>query len=104
MPKYRIGVREVHVATYEIKAKDQDEALYVLDSCLGDEISLEYSHSLDPDTWDIEEIKPAMPICQICEAEYRSDREPYTCGVCDECAEIEGAIAESNQAMEGEQS
>ena len=43
-----------------------------------------------------------MPICQICETEYRSDREPYTCGVCDECAEMEGDIAESNQAMEGE--
>ena len=60
MPKFHVGIREVHVVTVEVDAKDESEALRKAGRTLEegvDEIDSEYSHTLDPDVWTVEEVK-----------------------------------------------
>lgn len=59
MPKYHVGIREVHVVTVSVEAKSEEEALKKAGSILEeglDEIDQEYSHTLDPDTWSVERV------------------------------------------------
>jgi O-phosphoseryl-tRNA(Cys) synthetase len=51
MPTFRIAVREVHISTREIEAETAEEALrlYKEGEDEGDEISCEYSHTLEGD-------------------------------------------------------
>lgn len=54
---YLVSVPEVHVSTIRVLASDKNEAFqkvlrHGLDA--GDEISLEYSHKLEPSTWSVE--------------------------------------------------
>lgn len=53
---YIVRVREVHVQPYRILAETPEEALRLVADGGGDilEADLEYSHTLDPDTWTIE--------------------------------------------------
>ena len=59
MPKsYIVGVREVHVRHYKVKANDEDQARNLVGS-RGPEVTdlefSEYSHELGCDTWCVEE-------------------------------------------------
>jgi len=54
---FYVGVREVHVSTRKVKAKDAKEAIRKVQDDEGDEELCEYSHTLDPETWTTEEVK-----------------------------------------------
>lgn len=58
MTKYFVYVREVHVQTVEVEAKDEDEAIDKVKDGEGEYLddALEYSHCLDADTWTVEEV------------------------------------------------
>lgn len=51
--QYLVGVREVHISTRKVWAKDENEAK--LKAGQAEEIMLEYSYSLDQEFWSIEE-------------------------------------------------
>lgn len=53
MPKFHVLVREVHVSTMLIEADTAQEALDTASE--GDELDCEYSHTLDTDTWSVED-------------------------------------------------
>ena len=58
MKTYLVGVREVHVAYMEVRANTSAEALDMVRNGEGDwttAISMDYSHTLDPETWTVEE-------------------------------------------------
>ena len=59
MPKYHVGIREVHVSTVVVTAADEEEALKKAGegNFDFDQIDLEYSHSLDPDVWSVEKVE-----------------------------------------------
>lgn len=52
MTKYRVLIREVHVSHRIIEASSAEEALR--EAGEGTEVYLEYSHTLDPETWTVE--------------------------------------------------
>lgn len=57
MPKYLVGRREVHVSLVEVHAADPEEAKYKVAKMTDDIVEtdyLEYSHTLDPETWSVE--------------------------------------------------
>ena len=59
MPKFRVLVREVHIASYEVEATTGEEALAIAANDLMDERvvyedCLEFSHHLPPTTWTVE--------------------------------------------------
>jgi len=60
MPKsYIVGVREVHVRHYKVKAKDEDHARELVGGRGPDVTDLEfseYSNELSCDTWSVEEV------------------------------------------------
>ena len=56
MPIYRVGVQEVHVSTIVIEAASKNEALQLVSDGEGDELILEYSHTLDENLWSAEEV------------------------------------------------
>jgi len=61
---YMVGVREVHVRFYSVKAESEDEAKELVnrrDPSVVDESFLEYSHELGKDTWSVEEIPDKQP-------------------------------------------
>jgi len=53
--KFTVLVREVHVSHREVTASSKEEALRMVKDGDGDETYLEYSHTLDTDTWQVEE-------------------------------------------------
>lgn len=54
MPKYIVNRPELHYSRVEIEAKTPEEALaLVREECEGDEVELEYSHTLEND-WSVE--------------------------------------------------
>ena len=59
MPKsYIVGVREVHVRQYRVKAENQGEARSLVGTRGSEVIDLqfsEYSHELGSDTWSVDE-------------------------------------------------
>ncbi len=61
MPKFHVGVREVHVSTREVEATSPEEALEKAGEIdLSHEIMCEYSHTLDKEHWSVEEINEAQ--------------------------------------------
>lgn len=52
--KYIVGIREVHVSYRAVEASSQEEALQLAEDDLASEFHLEYSHTLDKDTWTVE--------------------------------------------------
>lgn len=59
MPRYLIGVKEVHVVKIETPDLENEEAAkeyanQQIEEGLEEEV--EYSHTLDPDEWSVEEI------------------------------------------------
>jgi len=57
MKKYYVLVSEVHVSTMEIEAETPEEALEKVAEGEGDEIICEYSYTLEPDSWKVEEVQ-----------------------------------------------
>ena len=57
MPKYNVLIREVHVSHRTVEADNEDEAIETAARGEGEETYLEYSHSLDTETWILEEIQ-----------------------------------------------
>lgn len=57
MKEYIVGVREVHVQQVKVKANNPKEAIRKVSEGEGLYLDnkIEYSHTLDPSTWDIEE-------------------------------------------------
>ena len=55
--KYLVQVREVHISHREIEAESAEQALSFVADQDGEETFLEYSHTLDPDLWTVEEVK-----------------------------------------------
>ena len=55
---YRVGVREVHVRFYSVKADDPEQAKILVNRRAPEVTDLEfeeYSHELKPETWSVEE-------------------------------------------------
>jgi hypothetical protein len=52
MPFYLVEVREVHISLRRVWAENEAEALH--DGAGGEELTLEYSHTLDQDTFTVE--------------------------------------------------
>ena len=57
MPKFQIQVREVHVSTMELEADSKEHAIHLVGEGEGEEVSLEYSNTLGPETWTAEEVE-----------------------------------------------
>ena len=47
-------VREVWVQPYIVEAENEEEAKELVTGIAGVEDELEYSHTLDPETWTVE--------------------------------------------------
>ena len=59
MTKFNVIVKEVHTRTITVKADSKEEAIEKANNIIEegeDDINLEYSHTLDTDEWDIEEV------------------------------------------------
>jgi hypothetical protein len=54
MAVYIIGIREVHVSTVSVEADSEEEALDLAVDGAGEEIILEYSHTMDREHFSIE--------------------------------------------------
>ena len=54
-----VSVREVHVQPYRVAAETPEEAVRLVADGGGDALDagFEYSHTLDPDTWTVEETR-----------------------------------------------
>ena len=57
---FYVGVREVHVSTRKVMAKNADEAKRKVADDEGEEEMCEYSHTLDQDTWSAEAVEPVV--------------------------------------------
>lgn len=57
MRTYRVKVREVHVQDVLVKATNEEHAKTLVKDGEGDYVdnTLEFSHQLEPDTWEVEE-------------------------------------------------
>ena len=58
MKTFNVFVREVHIQTVKVTAKNEKEAISKVKDGEGDYIdgALEYSHTLDSDTWSVESV------------------------------------------------
>ncbi len=61
---YCVLVREVHVSTMEIEAANPIEAIQKVKDGQGEEVICEYSHTLDPDTWSVDDEKGNEVVAQ----------------------------------------
>ena len=57
MAVYIIGIREIHVSTVSVEADSEEEALDLACDGAGEEIILEYSHTMDREHFSIEREK-----------------------------------------------
>jgi hypothetical protein len=55
MPKYMVGVREVHIAHWSVEAANEQEAVELVEAQRGQEQFTEFSHTLDPEYWTVEQ-------------------------------------------------
>lgn len=60
---YHVTVREVHFQTHEVKASSKEEAKEIVGDGGGQPVdgTFEFSHTLDTDTWLVEEVKEKAP-------------------------------------------
>jgi hypothetical protein len=56
--KYDVQVREVHVQHIVVEADSPEEAVDMVRDGDGDHAAIEYSHTLGPDSWTVESIRP----------------------------------------------
>ena len=52
--KFHVLIREVHIRKKEVEADSAEEAVAKVKAGDGDEISCEYSHTLDWEAWTVE--------------------------------------------------
>lgn len=54
-----VSVREVHIQPYQVLAETPEEAIELVENCEGDilDANFEFSHTLDSDTWTVEEVQ-----------------------------------------------
>ena len=52
---FYVSVREVHVAIHEVEAESAEAAMQAVKDGESSLIDLEFSRTLDPDTWTVEE-------------------------------------------------
>jgi len=57
MTTYYIGIREVHVSTVEVEADSEEEALNLAADGAGEEVMLEYSHTLSRGHFSVERVE-----------------------------------------------
>ena len=57
MKKYYVCIREVHIAHYEVEASNKADAIKEAKNISGDDIYLEYSHTMGDDHITVEAIK-----------------------------------------------
>ncbi len=56
--KYLVGIQEIHVRTVEVEAESAREARSMAGNAPpGDEINVEYSHTLNENTWTVEGVE-----------------------------------------------
>lgn len=53
---YHVGVREVQVATYEVVAESEEEAIQKVYDGARNLVMTEYSHDMDSETWTAEKV------------------------------------------------
>jgi len=58
MKEYIVGVAEVHTAYVQVEALDEKDALEKAKEAIaeGQEFDVDYSHTLEPDTWTVTEV------------------------------------------------
>ena len=59
MSTFIVSVKEVHTQGYRVEAENKEQAKKLVDDLQGDLIEdrFEYSHTLDLETWTVEEEK-----------------------------------------------
>ncbi len=58
MPQYNVVKKEIHLVYVAIEAESPEEAyLAVAVRNEGTEVLVEYSHTWDPDTWEVSDTK-----------------------------------------------
>lgn len=57
MKTFIVSVREVHVSHRQVEADSPEDAIQRVQDGEDEEISMEYSHSLETDTWTVVEEK-----------------------------------------------
>ena len=62
MQKYLVGIREVHVSSYEVFAAEGTDESEIMELAIeasmeDDAVSFEYSHCLDTEDWSVEVVK-----------------------------------------------
>ena len=55
--KHIVQVREVHISHREVDAESASEAIDLVRRGDGDETFCEYSHTMDSETWSVEDEK-----------------------------------------------
>jgi len=53
-PKFHVKVPRLFISTMEIEAEDEDDARFAVEKGDGEEVSLEFSHSITEDEWEVE--------------------------------------------------
>lgn len=55
--EFIIGVKELHTQYIKIEADDHIQAVAKVQEGEGEELTLEYGHTLDEDDWSVNEVK-----------------------------------------------
>lgn len=53
---YTVAVAEVHIQHIDIRADNEEEAMDFVSHGEGEEVNSDFSHTMDRDMWDVEEI------------------------------------------------
>jgi hypothetical protein len=57
-PRYLVSRRDVHIDIVAVEAANEAHAIKLVKNGEGEELSTEYSHPLDTDTWTVEKEVP----------------------------------------------
>lgn len=52
---FYVTVKEIHDSIHEVEATSKEEAILLVKDGAGTEVNLEYNHTLDPETWSVDE-------------------------------------------------
>lgn len=55
MKTFYVHMREVHIQTMRVQAESKKDAIQFAQEGEGECLEFEYSHTLDPETWTVEE-------------------------------------------------
>lgn len=57
---FNVGIREVHIVTRQVQAEDADDALSLAHKGEGEELMVEYSHTMSQDNCTVEEVDSSI--------------------------------------------